>query len=113
MFTFRYAVRALLKTPGFTAIAVTTIALGIAANSAIFSIVNAVLFVPLPFRDEARLVRVIGTTVDERHSNHSAGDFLDLQRDNRTLQAIAGFRGEMEAVSAKAGQPSQWGLQYV
>ena len=90
----RYAIRTLLRSPGFFAIAVATIALGIAANTAIFSVVNGVLLRPLPFRDEARVVKVSTTTRNEGESNHSAGDFLDIRRDNRTLEAIAGFREE-------------------
>ena len=81
----RYAIRTLLKTPAFTSIALVTIALGIAANTAIFSVVNAVLLRPLPFRDEGKIVRVWSTSAEEPHSNHSAGDFLDIQHDNRTL----------------------------
>jgi putative ABC transport system permease protein len=109
----RYTFRALLKTPSFTAIALATIALGIAANTAIFSVVNGVLLRPLPFRDEGRIVRVLSTTADEPHSNHSAGDFLDIQRNNRTLSAIAGFRGDLIAVSAKANDVQQLGGAYV
>jgi putative ABC transport system permease protein len=58
----KYAIRTLLKTPSFTVVAIATIAIGIAANSAIFSVVNAVLLRPLPFPDEQRVVRVFRTT---------------------------------------------------
>ena len=105
MSSLRYAIRSLLKAPGFSAIAVTTIALGIAANTAIFSVVNGVLLRPLPFRDEARVVRVSTATKNEAESNHSAGDFLDLQRNNRTLEALAGFREDVVALAAKPGNP--------
>ena len=105
MSTFRYAIRGLLKAPAFFAIAVTTIALGIAANTSIFSVVNGVLLRPLPFRDEGRVVKVSTTTRDERESNHSAGDFLDVRQHNRSLEAIAGFREDMAAVAATPGEP--------
>ena len=107
MSDLRYAIRTLLKSPGFTAIALLTIALGISANTAIFSVVNGVLLRPLPFRDEARLVRVWRPTTDEPHGNHSAGDFLDIQRANRTLDAIAGFRNDVFAVSGRPNEPVQ------
>jgi len=54
----RFGVRSLLKRPGFTAIAIITLALGIGANTAIFSVVNALLLRPLPFKEPARLAQV-------------------------------------------------------
>jgi len=112
MTTIRQVVRTLIKSPGFSAVAILTMALGIAANTAIFSVVNAVLLRPLPFRDESRVVRV-WTTEPRGRSNHSAGDFLDLKRGNRTLEAMAGFRGELAAASVKPGDAVQLGLQHV
>jgi putative ABC transport system permease protein len=107
MSSFKYAFRTLLKTPGFTIVAIATMALGIAANTAIFSIVNSVLLRPLPFRDEARVVKVSTTTRNERDSNFAAGDFLDVQRSNRTFETLAGFREAVVAVAAKPGTPVQ------
>jgi putative ABC transport system permease protein len=111
--TIRFAIRTLLKSPGFTTIAIATIALGIAANTAIFSVVNAVLLRPLPFKDQARIVRIWTATANEPRSNHSAGDFLDLQRDNRTLTAMAGLRGDMVAVAPSSGSAEQVAGTYV
>ena len=105
MSSFRYAARTLLRSPGFSAIAVATIALGIAANSVIFSVVNSVLLKPLPFPDEDRVVKVSTATQQEKEGNHSAGDFMDIRERNRTLGAIAGVRNVVVAVAATPGNP--------
>lgn len=107
------SLRALLKTPSFTAIAVATIALGIAANTAIFSVVNAVLLRPLPFHDESSVVRVFTASRNEPHGSHSAGDFLDLQASNRTLSAVAGWEHELAAVARTGAEADQLVAAYV
>jgi len=91
----RYAFRTLLKQPGFTLIAIVTLALGIGANTAIFSVVNAVLLRPLPFRESNRLVMIWN------HGAAAAGgdrtplavaDLLDLRAQSHSFEGIAAFQ---------------------
>ena len=110
---FRYGIRTLLKSPTFTAIAIVTVAIGIGANTAIFSVVNGVLLRPLAFSEPERLVKVWTATKDEPRSNHSAGDFLDLQRENRSLSAIAGYRSALFSVIVNQHEPEQLEGLYV
>ncbi len=106
----RFALRMLLKKPGFSAVVVFTLALGIGANVALFTVVNGVLLKPLPFPDSEQLV-----TLHQSKPNFEAGaipypNFLDLQAQNQTFSAIAisrpaGFSligaGEPERVDAR------------
>jgi putative ABC transport system permease protein len=89
----QYGIRGLLKRPGFTAVAVITLALGIGANSAIFSVVNAVLLRPLAFPESERLVLLEGINPSEgiTRSNVSVPDFADWQSQNQVFEQMAGF----------------------
>jgi putative ABC transport system permease protein len=94
----RQALRAFWKSPGFTAVAVLTLALGIGANTAIFSIVNAVLLRPLPFRDPSRLVEL--SEYDTRRGDVSSvgsisyPDFADIRSLNHSFESVAAFDSE-------------------
>ena len=92
---FRYAVRALARTPTFTITAVLTLALGIGANTAMFSVVNAVLLRPLPFRDPDRLAMMFSVNAQRNvgQVRASALDFIDWRREARSFDAIAGHVG--------------------
>ena len=89
----RYAFRILLNSPSFTVIAVLTLALGIGANTAIFSVINAVLLKPLPFPDPDRLVLVWENNIHEPNRTNivSAPNFLDWQKQNHVFESIAIF----------------------
>src|SRR5688572_17754022 len=86
----RYGFRSLLKRPGFTAIALIALALGIGANTAIFSLVNAVVLQPLPFPDPDRLVWVFGNIRNGgNRASVSPPDFLDYRNHNKTFEQFA------------------------
>ncbi|MCI0490260.1 MAG: ABC transporter permease, partial [Blastocatellia bacterium] len=86
----RYAIRILLKNPGFTAVAVIALALGIGANTAIFSVINAVLIRPLPFEEPDRLVWVWGNIRNGgNRASVSPLDFLDYREQNRSFEQFA------------------------
>src|SRR5882762_3055906 len=86
----RYGIRSLLKRPGFTAIALIALALGIGANTAIFSLVNAVLLQPLPFAEPNRLVWVFGNIRNGgNRASVSPLDFLDYRKQNTTFEEFA------------------------
>jgi putative ABC transport system permease protein len=90
----RHAMRLLRKQPTFTVAAILTLALGIGANTAIFSIVNAVLLQPLPYPDQSRVFVVYQSrSGGSDRARLSAENFLDLQRESRSFQALGAYAG--------------------
>ena len=87
----RYALRALLRNRGFTAVAVVTLALGIGANAAIFTTVEAALLRPLPYRDAQRLIQVWESTPTQPTRQLSYPDFLDVRERGRGFAGVAGY----------------------
>ena len=106
----RYGVRMLLKKPAFTAVAVLALALGIGANTAIFSVVNAVLLRPLPFAEPDRLVAVLSANIkggSEQFGGASPADFLDWQAQNKSFESITAYSGGSINLSG-VDQPEQF-----
>src|ERR1044071_264061 len=102
----RYGVRMLLKRPAFTAIAVVTLALGIGANTAIFSVVNSILLRPLPYKNPERIMRVGEHHEGWRSTNITYASFLDLTSSSKSLEAISAYRNWNYNL-IDAGEPEQ------
>jgi putative ABC transport system permease protein len=92
---FRFALRLLRKSPGFTLVAILTLALGIGANTAIFTVFDAVLLKPLPFAKPEQLVRIYNTGPQLDDAPISPANFLDWQQQNRVFQEIAAYTGNV------------------
>jgi len=103
----RYALRMLAKNPGFTAVAVLTLALGIGANTALFSIVNGVLLNPLPYPHPEQLVELRESKPNFATGSISYPNFLDWQKDNRTFASMALVRGNRSYILTGLGEAEQ------
>src|SRR5882724_2881497 len=104
----RYGIRTLLKNPGFTAIAVIALALGIGANTAIFSVVNAVVLRPLPYPNTDRLVMVYETGMQSKkdHSDVSFPNFSDWSQQSKNFEQLAAFSSTIVDVTGD-GEPAK------
>jgi putative ABC transport system permease protein len=101
----RYAVRTLARSPGFTLVALVTVALGVGGTTAIFSVVDGILLRPLPYPNPNAIVslnRIRGTAVTD--GAFSAADFLDYKRDARQMAALSGYRQDIVDMTG-GGEP--------
>ena len=89
----RYAIRSLTRAPGFTALAIATLAIGIGANTTIFSAVRAVLLRPLPYPEPQELIQGTWIWRGDTTTSFSPSDFTDLRRENSTLSGFAAMNG--------------------
>src|SRR5271156_4704935 len=109
MRNLKFALRLLRKSPGFAFVAIVIMALGIGANTAIFSVVHAVLLEPLPFRDADRLVQIWHVPPQSSFPGMtwfpaSAANFLDWQKQNHVFDQMALFGGAGYDITG-AGKP--------
>src|SRR5580700_9918691 len=108
----RYALRQFVKTPGLTAIVVITIALGVGANSALFSVVNGVLLNPLPYPHPDQLITLHESKPNFEHGSISFPNFRDWRKDNHTFSAMAISRGYAFSLTG-AGEAIQLSGEFV
>lgn len=110
-----FAVRQLRSAPAFTLVAVTTLAIGIGANSAIFALVDATLLRPLPYRDAAQLVTIWETSATTPRGFASPPNMLDWQSRSRTFASIAGYTPAMGSMvmSGRDGNAQTVSRQWV
>ena len=106
MNNFRLALRHLIKNPGFAAVAILTLALGIGANTAIFSVVNAVLLQPLPYANADRIM-VLNESGDGQEFSVSLPNYEDWKHDNTVFEYLAITRRESRNLSGISGQEAQ------
>jgi macrolide transport system ATP-binding/permease protein len=105
----RYAFRAMLKSPGFTGVAILSLALGIGANAAIFSLVNTILFRPLPVFEPSRLVELTPTRQGSEWGNFSYPLYRDFRDRNDVLDGLAVYRFAPMSLSREGNNERIWG----
>src|ERR1044072_6842204 len=103
---FRFGLRMLFKNPGFTVVAVLTVAFGIGANTAMFSLLNTYLFRALPYPDSTRRVRIFRTSPHSQSWPHSQGNFFDYREKNDVFETMTAFTSVNPSLSEE-GKPAE------
>jgi putative ABC transport system permease protein len=107
----RYALRSFVRAPGFTLVALITLALGIGGTTAIFSIVDGVLLRPLPYSDPGRILRINRVGANGGLDSFSAADYRDLKKDAKSFSAIAGYRSDIADMTGRSEPVRIIGMQ--
>ena len=109
----RYGFRTLRRNPGFAIVAILTLAIGIGANVAIFSVINGVLLKPLPFPESQRLVAVFETDAERNivHGTASPAEFLDWQEMNHSFEDLSGWRSLYFTITGTGDPERVWGSE--
>src|SRR5450759_412116 len=108
----RYGFRTLRKNPGFTPLAIRALALGIGANTAIFSVVNGVLLRPLSYPEADRLLTIFETTAEFNRTSVSYPNYLDWRRESRSFTDMGAYRSH-DLNFTGAGEPEQVSGEFV
>ena len=107
----RYALRSFRRAPGFTVVALVTLALGIGGTTAIFSIVDGVVLRPLPYNDSSRIVQLVRIAPNGNRDSFSSADYRDLKKDATTLSAVAGYRSDIIDLTGRSEPVRITGMQ--
>jgi predicted permease len=107
----RYAVRAMLKSPGFTAVALLSLVVGVGANAAVFSLVNTILFHPLPVAEPQRLVEVTPSKPGLDFGLFSYPAYKDLRDRNEVFEGMAAYRFAPMSLSREGNNERIWGFE--
>ena len=107
----RYALRSFLRAPGFTLVALLTLALGIGGTTAIFSIVDGVVLRPLPYSDPDRIVRLVRNIASGEDASFSGPEYRDLKKGATYLSAVAGYRSDIVDLTGRAEPVRVTGLE--
>ena len=109
----RYGIRTLAKSPGFTAIGLLALALGIGANTAIFSLINAVLIRPIPFKDPDRLVMIWGSNPSKgiKEEIVSPLDFVDWRDQAHAFEGMSAWRTWFYTLKGSDSPEQVWGVR--